>query len=153
MSEGGESPDLRLLRLVPQNGSYFSEGMPTRMMFEPSPADEQHDPVRVSVWNYAIVNTARAQALRADGKPREGWSVQRVDVAAVSAEATRSGRPALAVVADPDGADGAGITDEERLAHHGIEGLSVKGAERGPAKHLRKAVLAALAAKASGPHP
>ena len=123
------------------------------MMFEPSPADEQHDPVRVSVWNYAVVKTDRAQTLRADGKPRAGWSVQRVDVAAVSAEATRDGRPALAVAADPDGADGAGITDEERLAHYGIEGLSVTDAEKVPAKHLRKAVLAALAAKASGPHP
>lgn len=142
---------MRLLRLVPANDQFLTEeGRPTKAMFRPSPEDEKHSPVLVSVWDYSVVNAARAQALRADDKLRDGFTVDSKDIAVVSEWAQRQGFPELSVEPDPDGASGKYLTPEEREAHYGIGGLSEQGLSK-PQKNLRKEVLQRLAEKAVGP--
>lgn len=142
---------MKLLRLAPTTEQFLTqEGRPNASLFRPSSEDERHSPVLVSVWDYSVVNAARAQALRADNKPRDGYTVTQEDIAVVSEWAQQHGLSELSVRPDPDGASGQDLRPEERKAHYGITGLSEQGLSK-PQKNLRKEVLERLAAKASGP--
>jgi len=144
---------MRFLRLVPANDQFLTEeGRPTKAMFRPSPEDEKQSPVLVSVWDYSAVTAARAQALRADDKLRDGFTVTSEDIAVVSEWARQQGLSELSVRPDPDGASGKDLKPEERKAHYGIVGLSEQDLSK-PQKNIRKEVLQRLAEKAVGPVP